>query len=345
VRKGGNSRVLWRYDPGVCANTGAWVPGSLGDFWAWTSQVSATVAGTNYLYTLGYDKTLRTTLFWRLATSNGTAEGLPAPTPPPGGKALKTGACIVYYPDDEVVDGVRRIFALQWKTNDFYAYNVGGDWAWVNAMSTPWPGSNGSAKKVGAGAGMAYVETSRPTGGHIQTAYALKGGNTQELWAYTVTGGWTAFDTVPRPQSGKKVKAGGGIAYNQALNRLMVSKGNGEIYRIAPQAAAWKDPALTLGASLQSAGSNPEPAFGLSVVPNPLTSSVNPSICYSLPTPGNVSLKLYDVTGQLVATLAKGYTLAGSHTAHLNANKLVRGVYLLKYESEGNTTTSKLIIE
>ena len=81
--------------------------------------------------------------------------------------------------------------------------------------------------------------------------------------------------------------------------------------------------------------------------PNPTTSSLNSFISYSLPDAGSVSLKLYDVTGKLVSTLASGYHPAGSYyysllTTHYS---LASGVYLLKFETEGYNTTEKLVIE
>ena len=64
-----------------------------------------------------------------------------------------------------------------------------------------------------------------------------------------------------------------------------------------------------------------------------------------MPKAGNVSLKLYDVTGALVTTLVRGYTPVGTHSTLLTSEKLALGIYLLKFESESYTATSKLIIE
>jgi endo-1,4-beta-xylanase len=64
-----------------------------------------------------------------------------------------------------------------------------------------------------------------------------------------------------------------------------------------------------------------------------------------VPKAGNVSLKLYDVTGKLVKTLVQGYTTVGSHTTGISAEKLASGIYLLKYESAGEHATQKLIVQ
>jgi hypothetical protein len=94
-----------------------------------------------------------------------------------------------------------------------------------------------------------------------------------------------------------------------------------------------------------SAGLQNTSGYKLNAAPNPFTSHT--SISYSLPQAGNISLRLYDVTGKLVSTLANGYRTAGNYAYRLSptAYRLSAGVYLLKYETEGYTTTSKLIIE
>jgi hypothetical protein len=81
----------------------------------------------------------------------------------------------------------------------------------------------------------------------------------------------------------------------------------------------------------------------LAVAPNPFTSAA--TITYSLPQAGNVSLKLYDVTGTLVTTLASGYHTAGSSSFVVHRSSFACGIYLLKLETGTTTTTSKLIIE
>jgi hypothetical protein len=83
----------------------------------------------------------------------------------------------------------------------------------------------------------------------------------------------------------------------------------------------------------------------LSIAPNPFSNAT--TISYSLPKAGNVSLKLYDVTGKLVTTLVTGYRNSGLSTFNLqpSTSGLSSGIYLLKLESDNTTTTSKLIIQ
>jgi len=70
------------------------------------------------------------------------------------------------------------------------------------------------------------------------------------------------------------------------------------------------------------------------------------TISYDLPKAGNVSLKLYDVTGKLVTTLASGCRNAGHYALGLRPDaKLAAGIYVLRLETGNSTATTKLIIE
>ena len=86
---------------------------------------------------------------------------------------------------------------------------------------------------------------------------------------------------------------------------------------------------------------------GLAIAPNPFTTST--AISYSLTRAGNVSLRLYDITGKLITTLASGYKPAGNYGSQLTANslqqKLAAGIYVLRLDSDGYVTTRKLVVE
>lgn len=64
-----------------------------------------------------------------------------------------------------------------------------------------------------------------------------------------------------------------------------------------------------------------------------------------------MSLKLYDLTGKLVTTIASGTQNAGHYSLPVDfassghgASALAHGVYLLKFLSGNYTTTQKLIV-
>jgi hypothetical protein len=70
---------------------------------------------------------------------------------------------------------------------------------------------------------------------------------------------------------------------------------------------------------------------------------------YALPGSGNVSLKLYDIAGRLVSTLASGYHAAGTYSLPITASgleqKLAAGIYVIRLDSDGRRTTQKLVVE
>jgi hypothetical protein len=76
--------------------------------------------------------------------------------------------------------------------------------------------------------------------------------------------------------------------------------------------------------------------------PNPF----NPStiINYTVPMNTNVSLKVYNVLGQLVATLYNGFQKAGSYAANFDGSKFASGVYIYRLESNNFTQSKKMLL-
>jgi len=76
--------------------------------------------------------------------------------------------------------------------------------------------------------------------------------------------------------------------------------------------------------------------------PNPF----NPStiISYQIPVSGKVSLKVFNVLGNEVATLVSGIQQAGKHSVSFNASQLSTGVYFYKLEAENFSATKKLML-
>jgi hypothetical protein len=88
------------------------------------------------------------------------------------------------------------------------------------------------------------------------------------------------------------------------------------------------------------------PQFALSISPNPFTShQPQATIRYSLSVAGNVSLKLYDISGKLVSTLTSGFRPAGSYSYSLLTThySLAGGVYILRLETGSRTLSQKLV--
>ncbi|MBK6913382.1 MAG: T9SS type A sorting domain-containing protein [Ignavibacteriales bacterium] len=76
--------------------------------------------------------------------------------------------------------------------------------------------------------------------------------------------------------------------------------------------------------------------------PNPFNPSTN--ISYQLPAYGFVSLKVYDVLGNEVATLVNEEQKAGVYSINFNAQLLSSGVYYYQLKSGNNIQTKKMIL-
>lgn len=77
--------------------------------------------------------------------------------------------------------------------------------------------------------------------------------------------------------------------------------------------------------------------------PNPFNPST--TINFALPVAGNVTLKVYNLLGAEVATVAEGFHAAGSYTAKFDASNLTSGVYVYTLRtSSGFVQSNKMLL-
>jgi hypothetical protein len=76
--------------------------------------------------------------------------------------------------------------------------------------------------------------------------------------------------------------------------------------------------------------------------PNPFNPST--TISFSLPSRGFVTLKIFDLLGKEIATIASGSFSAGSHSVVWDADGLPSGVYCCRMQSGSYTQTTKLCL-
>jgi hypothetical protein len=76
--------------------------------------------------------------------------------------------------------------------------------------------------------------------------------------------------------------------------------------------------------------------------PNPFNPTT--TISYSIPTDNFVSLKVYNVLGNEVATLVNGQITSGAHNINFNASNLASGVYYYTIKTGNFTSTKKLML-
>ncbi|MGK9367452.1 T9SS type A sorting domain-containing protein [Melioribacter sp. Ez-97] len=76
--------------------------------------------------------------------------------------------------------------------------------------------------------------------------------------------------------------------------------------------------------------------------PNPFNPTTN--IEYSVPKDGYVSIKVFNMLGQQVATLFEGSQNAGNYVVTFDASNLPSGVYVYRLETDNVTLTKKLML-
>ena len=324
--KGNGTLDLWQYDPVARRWTQKVdVPPGSRALKEGTGMAATEVAGSEYLYLL---KGSGTNEFYRYDVAADVWS--PMTSPPLAG--FKKGSCVAW-------DGGDTVFVLKGSTNEFLSYSVGSG-TWQTRVGLPFslPGST-RRKKVKDGAGLACCS---------RVVYALKGGATNEFWTYPCdTQNWIADNPMQPSPLNKTVKGGGCLTYARSRNAFYALRGNNT-------REFWMYTARTFGAGPTAGGQPNEaqgpslagtPQFELRVAPNPFSSSLDPSISYSLPVAGIVSLNLYDISGKLVSALTQGYHPVGSYSLVTHQRALARGIYLLRLEAGGNRTTQKLVVE
>ncbi|UCG61522.1 MAG: S8 family serine peptidase [Candidatus Zixiibacteriota bacterium] len=119
-----------------------------------------------------------------------------------------------------------------------------------------------------------------------------------------------------------------GYVYNEAANDMTLVCESGIVYKDNPLAGT------------QSLVPN---EYGLSQnYPNPFNPGTE--VSFSLKAPGHVSLVVYNIRGQKVATLADREYSAGIHSVMWDASKMPSGVYLYRLETTDFKETKKMIL-
>ncbi len=90
------------------------------------------------------------------------------------------------------------------------------------------------------------------------------------------------------------------------------------------------------------AASSRSTGITMNVSPNPFNPSAE--IRFSLPEAAQVRLKIYNLTGQNVATVIDGQMSAGEHTVRWDASRYASGLYLARLEAGSVVETKKLVL-
>ena len=87
---------------------------------------------------------------------------------------------------------------------------------------------------------------------------------------------------------------------------------------------------------------NPQHFSLITAHPNPFNNQT--TISFNLPTSGNVSLKIFDITGREVAALYAGHWALGQQSVVWNAEGMSSGVYFVRMEAGDFVQTQKILL-
>ena len=120
---------------------------------------------------------------------------------------------------------------------------------------------------------------------------------------------------------------------------------NGSGWAYAPGVGSyWTDAWTLIGsctATREANESSQASAAMITNAPNPFVSSTDIQI--EVTEAGEVSVLVYNKSGQVVGTLVEGYLAAGTHTFTFDASNLKADLYLVKYHSASGVATQKMM--
>jgi hypothetical protein len=147
------------------------------------------------------------------------------------------------------------------------------------------------------------------------------------------------------------------LSYNDA-DLLTAGLGGfplGDLGWFPTRLASWKSQAGTEYAKIQTAVNTGSPVTAVQTTQRPpenfqlqqnYPNPFNPStvIDYTIAKAGNVTLKVYNLLGQEVATLVNGYQDANTYKVNFNASGLTSGVYFYELRSGSNVASGKMLL-
>ncbi|MCX7786018.1 MAG: T9SS type A sorting domain-containing protein, partial [candidate division WOR-3 bacterium] len=319
--QGNGKNAFWAYS--ISTNT-----------WSTKANIPVTVKGGTGLayyngrvYLLAGGQRVNRPNFYTYNPSNNSWTQL-ANAPTPDNIAYGAGSCLAE------LGG--KIYALKndGTINYFHAYTISSNtWTQMPSMPLvhPYLGAN---NLVGDGGAMTS------SGSEI---YAIKGNGYNEFWKYTegTPGTWTPLDTIPRLNSKSVPKSGASLGY--ANSKVWLIKGNNtqEFWQYDPSLGLVTMITPTINPAQMSQNSEIN-KFSFNIAPNPIVK--NAVIRYTIPQSGKVTIKLYSITGSLIATLKDEYQNVGTYSMTFSTKHLAKGIYFLRFDNLVNRTDLKIII-
>ncbi len=244
-----------------------------------------------------------------------------------------------------VYDDDRTVFVHQAKYHVLFAYDIIDD-AWgPNRPGMPLIGRLGKSKKSKDGAAGAWLHDG---------VYALKGGNTTELWKYLAAAdSWQEQEAMPELGSTgkkKKVKLGGDITpYVSGRSGMCFAlKGNKtqEFWMYTPGSTVLP---LATGRAARSgvlASAFDRRPAGFTITPNPLRSGFA-TLCWDMTQVPGISdrvpsISIYDASGRRVLRSSFGIRTS---SLPLDLRGLSAGVYTVRLNAGVYSVSQKLVLQ
>jgi choice-of-anchor A domain-containing protein/uncharacterized repeat protein (TIGR01451 family) len=214
--------------------------------------------------------------------------------------------------------------------------NIGYDFVWslgVTASGNILAGTYGDGIYRSTNNGSSWNKSN--TGLPARFIYSITFDATDKIYLSTFEGG--IFGSSDGGSTWNNLGMGGcgasSVAASSKSKKIYVGTNNGSIYQ------------TTDGVTDVKLGSAEMPAkFELHQnYPNPF----NPStvIKFNVPQSGQYIMKVYNVIGQLVSTLANGYFEAGSYTVNFDASGLPSGLYVYQMTGKDINITKKMLLQ
>ncbi|MEO0091942.1 MAG: C25 family cysteine peptidase [candidate division WOR-3 bacterium] len=326
--KGNGTREFWCYD--IYSHTWTLLP--------YVPSPQPLKSGTSLAYLNGFvyllagcHKPTDSTNFYAYSIAESTWTSKPGVHL--GAKPWKAGSCIT------ALDG--KIYSLKGgdKYNLFFVYNPTTN-NWTNLESMPLPNVVFGRYKT-----KVLVKDGAAITSDGNAIYAIKGGGTEAFWKYTPgnPGIWQPKDRIPVIDKRHAPKTGSAMAY--AAGKIWLLVGNKQpdfwCYTIGAKDLTTFAPSTSTNITTEKNISNLK--FNFEVNPNPVTQLT--TIHYTVLISGKVSIKLYNISGQLIETIIDEPHNSGIYTTTLSTNNLTKGIYFLQYKDEKHQKKIKLIVQ
>jgi N-acetylneuraminic acid mutarotase len=331
ILRGNRTPGFWEYS--TISDSNRWykranIPAGVRNPKYGSGVVAVTIGDTDYIFAM---KGSNTTEFYLYNIfTNGWSSIVNPPTGASRRIGYKKGSCLCY-------DGDQYVYVLKGKYGDFFRYNLLNN-SWeelVRYDPSVYLNRDGKKRTPQYGASLAYYN------GNV---YMLKGGNTNEVWKYDVTGdNWSQMDPgwdIPAG-CGRRVQDGGTMILFD--NFFYVAKGfnTPEFYRLYPASLKTQKSSKPATENIMSKNCIIEDVE-LTVYPNPAIGVLK--LSYNQRKTNLFSIKLYNINGELVKSYTN-LTTTRSGIITIDVKTLASGVYILRFITKDITLNQKLVIK